>query len=64
MRGKVVEIQKTWLSAREAKAYLDCSDEVLKGLRDDAQVSFSRIGSKIYYNLNSIDKLLNKNKVI
>lgn len=63
-QGKVKEVEKTWLSAREAKAYLDCSDDFLQMLRDEARVSFSRVGGKYFYNLESIDRLLIKNKII
>lgn len=62
--GKVKEVEKTWLSAREAKAYLDCSDDFLQTLRDEAAISFSRIGGKYFYNLASIEKLILKNKVV
>lgn len=63
-QGKVEPIHKTWLSSREAKAYLDCSDEFLMMLRNDAKISFSRIGGKYFYNLASIEKLMVKNKVV
>ena len=63
-QGKVEPVHKTWLSAREAKAYLDCSDDFLQMLRDEARVSFSRVGGKYFYNLESIDRLLIKNKII
>lgn len=62
--GKVVPVQKVWLSSREARAYLDCSDDFLQKLRDEALISFSRIGNKFLYNLQSIDRLIIKNKVI
>lgn len=63
-QGKVEPVHKTWLSAREARAYLDCSDDFLQMLRDEARVSFSRVGGKYFYNLESIDRLLIKNKII
>lgn len=64
MRGKVQEIPKTWLSSREARAYLDCSDDFLQSLRDEAQISFSRVRNKYYYELKSLERLIIKNKVI
>ena len=63
-QGKVEPIHKTWLSSREAKAYLDCSDDFLQMLRNDAAVSFSKIGGKFFYNLQSIERLIIKNKVV
>lgn len=62
--GKVEPVQKMWLSAREAKAYLDCSDDFLQKLRDEAQLSFSKIGGKYFYELKSIERLLIKNKIV
>lgn len=63
-QGKVEPIHKTWLSSREAKAYLDCSDDFLQMLRNDAAISFSKIGGKFFYNLQSIERLIIKNKVV
>lgn len=61
----VKPVEKKWLSAKEAKSYLDCSDEFLQQLRDKALVSFSRFGRNMYwYDISSIDKFLQKNKVI
>lgn len=63
-RGKVEAVRKTWLSSREAKAYLDCSDDFLQMLRDEAKISFSRVGGKYFYNLESIERLILKNKIV
>lgn len=62
--GKVQEVRKVWLSKDEAKAYLGCSDDFLERLRNEAQVSFSRFGKMIWYDINSIDRFLNRNKVV
>ena len=61
---KTTPVAKLWLSKDEAKAYLGCSDDYLKKLRDRALVSFSRDGKMIGYSLESINRFLNKNKVI
>lgn len=63
--GKVEPVAKKWLSKDEAMAYLGCSEDFLKNLRDKALVSFSQFGNKmIWYDLQSIDKFITKNKVI
>ena len=59
--GKVKPIEKRWLSAAEAKSYLDCSDNWLQKLRDEDLVRVSMVGRKIYYDLSSIEKLLENN---
>lgn len=63
--GKIQEVPKTWLSKDEAMAYLGCSADFLQTLRDNALVSFSRFGNKMYwYDLASIDRFLAKNRVV
>lgn len=63
--GKIEPVQKKWLSASEAKSYLDCSDNFLQKLRDNALISFSRFGRNMFwYELASIEKFLQKNKVV
>lgn len=60
----VIRIEKKWLSSSEAKTYLDCSDNFLQKLREEAQISFSRFGGKFWYELNSIEKFIQKHKVV
>lgn len=62
---KVEPIPKKWLSKDEAMSYLGCSADLLKTLRDEALISFSQFGNKmIWYDLQSIDRFITKNKVI
>lgn len=58
IHAEVRPIEKMWLSNREAKVYLDCEDEYLKKLRDNANVTFARDGKKIMYLKSSIDEYL------
>ncbi len=62
--GKIQEVEKIWLSKDEAKAYLGCSDDFLERLRNEAQVSFSQFGKMIWYDLQSINRFLAKNRVV
>lgn len=62
--GKIEPVQKKWLSKAEAMAYLGCSEDFLRILRDKALVSFSQFGSKmIWYDLQSMERFVNKHKV-
>lgn len=61
--GKVQPIEKRWLSAAEAKTYLDCSDNWLQKLRDEDLVRVSMVGRKFFYDLSSIERLLESNVV-
>lgn len=62
--GKVETVTKRWLSKNEAKSYLGCSDDFLRTLRDNALVSFSQFGKMIWYELSSIDRFIQNNKVV
>lgn len=64
IKGKVEPVQKKWLSPHEAMAYLGCSQDYLEKLRNSAEISFSQKGRMIWYNLESIDRFLNRNKVV
>ena len=63
-RGKGESVQKLWLNKDEAMAYLGCSVDYLDKLRNNAQVSFAKDGKMIWYNLESINRFLNRMKVI
>lgn len=62
--GKVQPVQKVWLSSREARAYLDCSEDFLQTLRDEAALSYSVVGRKFFYELRSLEKLIKKNIIV
>lgn len=61
----IESIPKKVLSTREACAYLDCSNEFLEELRNNALVSFSRYKrNKFWYDLASLDRFIEKHKII
>lgn len=62
--GKIININKTWLTKKETMTYLGCSEDYLQKLRDNAEVSFSRDGKMIWYDLESIDRFLRRKKVV
>lgn len=61
--GKVEPVNKIWLSAREACAYLDCSLDFLETLRNKTPVKITRVGRMIWYDLASLNLFLDKNRV-
>lgn len=61
--GEIVKVEKKWLSAAEARKYLDCGVNFLYNLRDTAAISFTKIDGKYFYELASIERLLEKGKV-
>lgn len=62
--GKVEPIVKKWFSKDEAKSYIGCSDDFLRTLREKALVSFSQFGKMIWYDLSSIDRFIQSNKIV
>lgn len=62
--GKIEPVTKKWLSGKEAVAYLGCSLDFLETLRNNAEVSFSQYKRMIWYELRSLDRFLEKNKVV
>lgn len=58
---QVQPVQKRWLNKEEAMKYLGCSADFLQTLREEAQITFARYGSKMYwYELSSLDRFLQK----
>jgi hypothetical protein len=51
-----------WVSEAEAQALLGLKETSLWSLRKRKQIVFSKIGSKTFYSVKSIEKLLNKNQ--
>lgn len=62
--GKVQPVNKIWLSREEAMCFLGCADDYLRKIRESGQVSFCRDGRMIWYNVNSLQRYIEKHKVI
>lgn len=61
---RVEPLKKAWLSTQEACAYLGCSKDFLQTLREKAEVSFSRYGKSTWYQADSIERFLERNRVL
>ncbi|MFA7636131.1 MAG: helix-turn-helix domain-containing protein [Monoglobales bacterium] len=53
---------KKWLKSAEVRKLLNISPGTLQTLRINGTLPYTKIGGTMYYNLNDIEKLLNKNK--
>lgn len=62
--GKVEPVQKMYLSKNEAMAYLGCSEDFLITLRNNAEIIFYKYRNTVWYDLKSIERFMNRNKVI
>lgn len=54
--------QNVWLDNQEFCQLLKISKRTAQSYRDQGLVSFSQIGSKVYYRLSDVHKLLNDHK--
>ena len=54
--------QVQWLKSSEVRKVLKISPGTLQNLRINGTLSFTKIGSIIYYNQDDIDSMLAKNK--
>ena len=57
------ELEKVWLTSAEVKAWLDCSDEFLTSLRNEAKIAYAQIGGKFYHESASILLMFEKYKI-
>lgn len=53
--------QKQWLKSSEVRKLLKISPGTLQNLRINGTLSFTKIGSIIYYNYNDIEAVLESN---
>lgn len=64
MKGKITQVEKLFLTNKEAQAYLGVSPDFLKDLRSNARISYSKVGKMIWYEKKDLDNLVRKAKVI
>lgn len=67
MRAKTIqikEVEKEYLSTREAMKLLDCSADLLEKLRNEGEIACVRYGAKaIWYVKSSIDQFMRRHLV-
>lgn len=65
MKGVIVNpLDKKWISNKEAAKYLGVSPGFLQNLRDEARISFYKVGRNIFYKVAEIDRLIEKGRII
>ncbi|MFC2121634.1 helix-turn-helix domain-containing protein [Bacteroidota bacterium] len=50
-----------WLSTEEACKFLQVTSRTMQNYRDRGTISFSKVGSKLYYKFSDLEELLMKN---
>lgn len=61
--GMVAEVEKVWLSNKEAQKYLGVSETWLERKRSAMKLHFSHIDKKIWYLKSDLDKMIRQNIV-
>lgn len=61
LEEKQKQPQETFLDNQEFIQLMHISKRTAQTWRDDGKISFSQIGSKIYYKMKDVEVLLNKN---
>ena len=57
-QARVKEVEKVFLSNREAQKYLGVSDSTLKGWRLGGRLPYYKVGSVVWYEKSDIDRLV------
>jgi len=60
---KIVDAKKRWIKTNDVVRILKISPGTIQTLRLNGILPFSKIGSVIFYDIDDIEQLLEKNKV-
>ena len=63
LRQAPVRGQRQWLRSKEVRDMLNISPGTLKNLRLSGALPYTRIGATILYDQESVDRILEKNRV-
>lgn len=63
MNIATVEINKLWLSQKEARSYLGVSNDWLEERRNTGALHYSKVGKTIFYIKTEIDSLIRKHAI-
>jgi len=55
------QLSENWISNKDLAKVMDVSFRTLQQYRDNGTLSYSKIGSKIYYEIKEVDSLLRTN---
>ena len=63
-QATVTQIEKIWLSNKEAQVYLGVGMDFLKNLRSSGRISFFKVGTTVFYRKRDIDRLMRKTEYV
>ena len=62
-QSKTIEVEKIWLTTKEAMKYLGVSRDFLDNLRQSGELGYYKVGHTILFKKDRIDKLIESHKV-
>ena len=62
-KGKVAEIEKVFLTDKEAQVYLGVSQSTMKRFRASLLVNYYKIGGLIWYKKSDLDRMVMSHSV-
>lgn len=63
-RGAVLPVEKKWLTSSEAMSYLGCGKNTLVSARNSGALEVSRIGRSYLYSLRSLERYIEKKRIV
>lgn len=63
-RVAVLPVEKKWLTSSEAMSYLGCGKNKLAFARNSGLLEVSRIGRNYLYSLRSLERYIEKNRIV
>ena len=62
LNSKEYKQKKTWLKSKEVRVLLGISHGTLQNLRDRGILPFTKVGGIMYYSIEDVNAILEKNK--
>lgn len=66
MRGRVLQVEKVWLSAKEAASYFGTSLEYIRSIRESGRIHYYKpYGNKmVFFKKSDLDRFIEKGKQV
>lgn len=61
---KIREVERIWLTTRDAAQYLGTKTAFLHNLRKEGKLHYYKIGKTIFFRKADIDRLISQNRIV
>lgn len=62
--GVIVPVEPVWVGKEDAMRLLSCGENYLNQLRYDAKIGFAQEGKKIWYEVKSLNRYIEKHRIV